>query len=316
MSKPHDYDTIITRLTRIIQKLQAGETLRVPQLAEEFGVSRKTIQRDLHERLASYPIVADGLGWKLLDEQVNKPSQSEKMVLETLRQLAHNIGGIFASQANRLLNQLDNTEHHAFSTHLYIQDPTPILATMQTCESAIEKQYEIRFLHKTIWRRVQPYKLVNFDGYWYLYGLDVDKQRLKTWYLADMSGISATQLGFDHNELALQQLALAMNVWFEPSNTAFSVTLLADSSVARYFQRRPLSRSQQIITHHDNGDLTLQLTVTSEAEILHEVKKWMPHLRVIEPVSLRENAQKIAQAFLQPPHSSTPHQVLVTKLSS
>ena len=53
MSKPHDYDTILTRLTRMIQRLQAGETLRVPALAEEFGVSRKTIQRDLHERLAN-----------------------------------------------------------------------------------------------------------------------------------------------------------------------------------------------------------------------------------------------------------------------
>lgn len=300
MPKPHNYDTILTRLTRIIQRLQAGETLRVPQLAEEFGVSRKTIQRDLHERLTNYPIVADGIGWKLLATEKTTPSQSEKVVLETLRQLAHNIGGMFASLANRLLNQLDNTEHHAFSTHLYLQDPTPIMTVMSECEQAIESHHEIRFLHKAIWRRVQPYKLVNFDGYWYLYGLDVDKQRLKTWYLADMSGISATQLGFDHNEFALQQLALAMNVWFEPSNTPFSVTLLAESSVARYFQRRPLSRSQQIITHHDNGDLTLQLTVTSEAEVLHEIKKWMPYLRVIEPASLRENAQKIAHSFLHP----------------
>lgn len=300
MSKPHDYDTIITRLTRIIQRLQAGETLRVPALAEEFGVSRKTIQRDLHERLANYPIVADGLGWKLLATEKPTASQSEKVVLETLRQLAHNIGGIFASQANRLLNQLDNTEHHAFSTHLYLQDPTPIMAIMSECGQAIESHHEIRFLHKAIWRRVQPYKLVNFDGYWYLYGLDVEKQRLKTWYLADVSGISATQLGFDHNELALQQLSLAMNVWFEPSNTAFSVTLLADSSVARYFQRRPLSRTQKIIEQQANGNLVLEITATSEAEVLHEVKKWMPHLRVLKPESLKVNVQKIAQAFLYP----------------
>lgn len=300
MSKPHDYDTILSRLTRIIQRLQAGETLRVPQLAQEFGVSRKTIQRDLHDRLANYPIVADGLGWKLLATEKPTASQSEKVVLETLRQLAHNIGGIFASQANRLLNQLDNTEHHAFSTHLYLQDPTPIMAVMSECEQAIENHYEVRFLHKETWRRVQPYKLVNFDGYWYLYGLDVDKQRLKTWYLADVSNLTATQLTFKPNHIALQQLDYAMNVWFEPSNTPFSVTLLADSSVARYFQRRPISRSQQIITHHDNGDVTLQLTVTSETEVLHEVKKWMPHLRVLEPESLKENAQKIAQAFLYP----------------
>lgn len=297
MSKPHDYDTILTRLTQIIQRLQAGETLRVPLLAEAFGVSRKTIQRDLHERLASYPIVSDGLGWKLIDEQVNKPSQSEQLVLETLRQLAHNVGGIFASQADKLLNQLDKTPHHAFSTHLYLQDPTPILATMQACESAIEKHYEVRFLHKATWRRVQPYKLVNFEGYWYLYGLDVDKLRLKTWYLADMSQFTATQLTFESNPNAIQQLDYAMNVWFEPSNTPFTVTLLADASIARYFQRRPISKTQQM-TQHEDGSLTLRLNATSEQEVLHEVKKWMPHLHIIEPESLKQKTHQLAAEFI------------------
>lgn len=298
MSKPHDYDTILTRLTRIIQRLQAGETLRVPQLAEEFGVSRKTIQRDLHERLASYPLVADGLGWKLIDEQVIKPTQSEQLVIETLRQLAHNIGGLFSSQAEKLLNQLDKTTHHMLATHLYLQDPTSIMTIMQACEQAIEKHCEVRFLHKQKWRRVQPYRLVNFEGYWYLYGLDVEAARLKTWYLADILQMTATQLSFEANNIALSQLDYAMNVWFEPSNPPFTLTLMADATIARYFHRRPISRTQHIVTTHDDGAITLQIQATSEAEVLHEVKKWIPHLHIIEPESLKQKAHQLAQTFI------------------
>lgn len=300
MSKPHDYDTILTRLTRIIQRLQAGETLRVPQLAEEFGVSRKTIQRDLHERLTSYPLVSDGLGWKLME--LEKPNRSEQLVIETLRQLAHNVGGIFANQADKLLNQLDKQSHHALSTHLHLQDPTPILDSLQVCEQAIEQRHELRFLHKQHWRRVQPYRLVNFDGYWYLYGLDSEKLRLKTWYLADITQITVTQLAFEMDNHAIQQLDYAMNVWFEPSSTPFIATLRADASIAHYFQRRPLSRTQQILTTHDGGGLTLQITATSEQEVLHEVKKWMPNLHIVAPAGLKKRSLQLAHIFML--HSS------------
>lgn len=298
MSKPHDYDTILTRLTRMIQRLQAGETLRVPALAEEFGVSRKTIQRDLHERLANYPIVADGLGWKLMETALQQPTESDQLILETLRQLSHNIGGMFANQADKLLNQLTTTSHHSISTHLYLQDPTLILSTMQACEKAIESMHEIRFLHKQQWRRVQPYRLVNFDGYWYLYGLDVEKQRLKTWYVADITQPSETQLAFKQDNEILNKLDQAMNIWFEPSNKSFSVTLFADATIAKYFERRPLSKTQQVLHSDEAGNVQLQISASSEQEVLHEVKKWMPHLHILSPAHLRQQSLNLAQAFI------------------
>jgi predicted DNA-binding transcriptional regulator YafY len=51
MAYKHDYDKILTRLVNILSKLNDGEALSVKELAEEFGVSTKTIQRDFNERL-------------------------------------------------------------------------------------------------------------------------------------------------------------------------------------------------------------------------------------------------------------------------
>lgn len=45
------HDRLALRLSLIISRLVAGETLDIPGLAAEFGVSVRTLRRDFHERL-------------------------------------------------------------------------------------------------------------------------------------------------------------------------------------------------------------------------------------------------------------------------
>jgi transcriptional antiterminator len=45
----HDYDKILTRLTQILSKLYQGEQLQPKDLADEFNVSLRTIQRDFKD---------------------------------------------------------------------------------------------------------------------------------------------------------------------------------------------------------------------------------------------------------------------------
>jgi NAD-dependent SIR2 family protein deacetylase len=60
------YDPALTRLASITQRLYEGATLTKQQLAIEFNVSQKTIQRDMNERLHNIPIIQErGIGWKL-----------------------------------------------------------------------------------------------------------------------------------------------------------------------------------------------------------------------------------------------------------
>ena len=42
----HDYDKTLLRIMTILTKLNDGERLSVKELAEEFNVSTRTIQRD------------------------------------------------------------------------------------------------------------------------------------------------------------------------------------------------------------------------------------------------------------------------------
>jgi predicted DNA-binding transcriptional regulator YafY len=44
----NNYDTIATRLGIILNKLNSGERFSVDELAQEFNVSKRTIQRDIN----------------------------------------------------------------------------------------------------------------------------------------------------------------------------------------------------------------------------------------------------------------------------
>ena len=48
MAYKHDYDKILTRITKILYKLNDGDELSVKDLAEEFNTSTRTIQCQPH----------------------------------------------------------------------------------------------------------------------------------------------------------------------------------------------------------------------------------------------------------------------------
>ncbi|MBV5345693.1 MAG: HTH domain-containing protein, partial [Rhodoferax sp.] len=54
---PKAHDTLVYRLSQVLQKLNQGESLDPQQLADEFGVNLRTIQRDLNVRFAGLPLV-------------------------------------------------------------------------------------------------------------------------------------------------------------------------------------------------------------------------------------------------------------------
>ncbi|EAI2740509.1 HTH domain-containing protein [Campylobacter jejuni] len=46
-----EYDKLSIRLVQILSKFNNGESLSAQELAQEFNVDTRTIQRDLNERL-------------------------------------------------------------------------------------------------------------------------------------------------------------------------------------------------------------------------------------------------------------------------
>ncbi len=65
----HDYDRTVTRLITILSKFSHNEIINPKDLAEEFNVSVRTIQKDLKEKLMpNFPIYMHKKGEYRLSE--------------------------------------------------------------------------------------------------------------------------------------------------------------------------------------------------------------------------------------------------------
>ena len=147
-------------------------------------------------------------------------------------------------------------------------------------------------------RHVRPYKIVSFEGYWYLYGEEVLTNSLKTFYFKDITHLEVTDETYIPDEKAYAILERSINAWFEPNSEYFEVIVNASADIAKYFERRPIATTQRIVKIYKDGSMDIALLATSDREILHEVKKWMPDLIVVSPKTLALKAKDNADKFL------------------
>lgn len=78
MQRPDEearYDRLAVRLSVIISRLMAGETLTLQTLSGEFGVSIRTLRRDLHQRLVHLDIIGENGTYRLSESATRDHSQ-------------------------------------------------------------------------------------------------------------------------------------------------------------------------------------------------------------------------------------------------
>ena len=297
----HDYDKILTRLIIILQRLNEGERLSVSELAEKFNVSTKTIQRDFNNHLYRFPIEKEGRRWKMQEgyalERDRKPE--ELLVLDMLETFAKGIGGSFSAISSSILGRLKNHTVSAIESKTFLEDIFEVQALFSDLEKAIESYKTVSFAYKGKVRIVKPYRLVAFDGYWYLYGEEALSEKLKTYHAKSIEALKVTEEVFAPDEAALRRIDTALNVWFDAQREPFEVRLHASPEIAGYFTRRPLCTTQRIVKTYDDGSIDIELSATTEREVLHEVRKWIPQLLVLSPRALALQARKMAQTFAE-----------------
>ena len=306
MAYKHDYDTILTRLTHILSKLNDGEALSVKELAEEFNTCPRTIQRDFNERLTSFPIYKEGRRWKMQEGfRIEKAkSLEDEVVLDIIEKITEGIGGKFATKSQKLLSKIKNEDFNPIYTKLNIEDISDKFADIQLLEDAIKKRLEIKCSydnehHEIYSTTIQPLKIVNFEGFWYL--LALRGEILKKYYLKNISNVKVTENKFKTDAKVETLLDDSISIWFSQENEPFEVKLYADSSCAKFFKRRPLP-TQTILSVESDGAMEFTLKITHEMEILPIVKYWIPHLFVMEPLWLKELVKKDLENYLSKLH--------------
>lgn len=300
----HEYDKILTRLISILTKLHNGETPTTKELAEEFNVSGRTILRDMDERLTSFPIYKDKNRWKMQDGFKLEKVQSfeDELVLNILEKFADDIGGAFATKTHVLLDKLKNDDLNPVYTKLNIEDITDRFGDVKLLEQAIQNKNIIECtydneINEPYDEILKPLKIVNYEGFWYLVGLDEDDYVRKL-YLKKILNLKITSEIFQSNAKIDEMLKNSISVWFQSDREVFKVLLHADKAIAKYFKRKPLP-TQKILATDTDGSIEFEISITYKMEIIPIIKYWMPHLRVLEPQWLLDEVHDDVKEFLK-----------------
>ena len=301
MAYKHDYDTKLFRITQIVAKLHNGAKLTHKELAEEFNVSTKTIQRDFKSLVIEYPIYKDGHFWKMKDnhEFEEQLSVHDDLTLKLLLQASKSFNKSFQESSSKLLSRINENISSPIYTKIELEDISNKLGEVHVIENAINqsKQISFSYLRDDDYFEViiDPYKIVNFDSFWYLVGKR--KGNLRRYYLQNVFDIEVEETRFRKSKKIEELINNAINIWFDENNS-FEVKLLIDKSIAKYFQRKPISNTQRYMGLDEDENMIVSLQITHENEIFPIIKYWLPNIKILEPKEMNEKVKKDIQEFI------------------
>jgi predicted DNA-binding transcriptional regulator YafY len=292
------HDTLAYRLTQILGKLNQGAKLDPQALAEEFGVHLRTIQRDLNERFAFLPLEKTGDCYHL------HPTCLGKLSLRDVERFAGLAGvrGLFPSLSDDFLRDIFDSR---LQSALLVKGPNyEDLGGREGCfrqlEQAILAHHPIAFEYQKnegtkTYAGVEPYKLVNQDGIWYLAAKDGGK--LKAYTFSKIDRLQVGSATFVPDPGVNTTLAQEDSIWL--SDNKKEVVLKIAREAAGYFRRRKLIASQVIEKELEDGGLIVSCKVAHPNQILPIVRYWLPSVRIISPEGLQADMESQMRGYLE-----------------
>lgn len=290
--KLKEHDKIAVRLTQILLKLNEGKKLDPHQLASEFKVTVRTIQRDLLERFAYLPLKKDNGLFYLEAYSLGKLNSHDVERFACLT----GVKSLFPILKDEFLRELFDAriaQAYLVKGHHY-EDLANKNHDFKLLEQAILKHCWIQFSYKDKTHRAQPYKLVNHKGIWYLAA--IANEQLKAFSFSQLKSITIEPDQFKPDSATHQLIEQEDSIWF--ADTKREIVLKIHSSVAHYFQRRALLPNQHIDKTLEDGSLIVSSRVAHDHQILPLIRYWLPNVQVISPDELRHRLLQELREYL------------------
>lgn len=286
-------DKIATRLAQILTKLNNGERLTVKELEIEFNVGDRTIQRDLNERLSYIPIIKEKGYYYLPDYALGKLSFNDIKNFATLSgikslypKLSHSF---IVDILNAKINQAYLIKNQGFEDISYRYD------WFEDVSNAILNTFQIEFSYNDKKRVVNPYKLINNNGIWYLLGDEDNK--LKNYTFSKIKNLKLIENNqFTPTKDFIDKIEQNDTNWF--SENLIEVVLEIDNSIKEYILRKDIFPNKKIIEQTDDI-FVLSTNISYDEEILGIVKYWLPYIKIVSPIYLQDKLKNILKEYLE-----------------
>ncbi len=284
------YDTLAVRLVEILKRFNDGQRLSVKELAEEFNVSERTIQRDLNEKFAFLPFKDRGCFYRLEDYALGKLSFKDIKSFATICGVSELYpeldDGFISDILNDKINQiyLIKAQSH--------EDISTKKNEFEKLSLACLKNFICEFSYKNKKRLVKPYKMTNIDGVWYL--LADEEGRLKTFSFSKIKQFTISEKTFEPS-VKMQKLIE------EDSTKYFGETkeliLEVKNEAKEYFLRKKTFANMQILEYHKEYFL-VKASFNFDDEVLAFVRYWIPYIKIVSPKHLQDKLKSALREYL------------------
>lgn len=295
MAKPSKTQTAIAeRLTGILTRLNNGETLDTHSLAAGYGVSLRTVQRDLN-RFGH--LLDDTKGRYYTLNRSRHGYLSENDIARICRFAS--IQELFP-EADRRFFQEKLAQSITIKGFQY-EDIRHKTAEFDLIAQAVAQRNILSFDYvksggsggrKSY--RIEPYRLLNKNGIWYLVGLDKGKQ--KTYCFTQIENPQAESETFLHDEDTARRIHETDSLYH--GSHLSEIVVRTDAESAPYFKRRPLLPNQETVRELEDGGLLLACKNASPLEVVPIVRYWIPHVHIVSPAGLQEKMEQELRLYL------------------
>lgn len=286
------HDIFFARVLQMLQILSENGSATVSDLAEEFHVDKRTIYRDI-KRLHFFPLelrkgvvyIVEGFNIehsKLADDEL----VIAELAFSSIGNIDEDIDKKLQSIRAKLSNPLFFTPYKIKEESFESIDMDSAL--LNKIEDAIKKRNISTLKTNNTTCVVEPYKVVAFDGIWYLLAKDVADVKVKTYLISSIEEFHASLKLFEHQYLDTAKLLQNVHTaWFE-DGSSFSVKVKVKKEIAHYFKLKKYLSSQEIIKENSDGSIVLSFLVSCDEDVDNLIKSWLPHIEVLQPRRFRK----------------------------
>lgn len=310
---------------RLHAALKARKFPNCQEIAAEFEVSPKTIQRDIdfmRYRL-NLPIEyhAQEFGFHYTEAVTGFPtvevSEGEiTALLVAQKALAQYKGTPFERPLHSAFRKLtDGLKDRVSFSWTDLEDAISFrsagasAADLELFEivskgvlRSVELEFEYRKLQSSSYerRRVRPYHLGCLENQWYLFGEDLERKQLRTFALPRMRKVRLTTARFRRPaDFSIAQV-LSGSFGVHSAGKKQRIRIQFDPFSARLVAERKWHESQRVREQRD-GSIVLELELGGLQEIERWILSWGKHARVLAPKALatriRDEASAIAKLY-------------------
>jgi len=308
-TKNTSYDKKVFRLFSILNQLDSRKRVSTGELAREFNVSHRTVQRDIVLlNTTGFPISSFEKGYHSFMEGFSLKkmmlTKEEASLLSFLHDISKSLGEKFEDSFSNILKKVVSKEQ---DSAFYVKLPegskiSKDFPFIKDLEKAVKNNVKIELQYKTPEKegdyKICPLKIIFFDGFWYLLAQVDGKEWIIKFRLENITNVVLLDEYFMPPRNLNTFLDQSVNIWFTEKRDK-QVVLKVDKEAASYFKQQVYFPLQKITKENRDGSLRIETKICHNEEIIYTILRWIPHVHVIKPKCLKKEIKEKITEYLK-----------------